>query len=196
MEPGQNIILTTVIEPKRLKLSDGFILSAAVALACFDLFSAYALDETKIKWPNDIYWKDRKAGGILIENILQGAQWKFAIVGIGININQTTFPDHLPNPVSLKQITGKTYDPVELAHQLCNNLEKRWQQIKANDFAAVVEEYNSCMYKLNSQVKFKKGNATFSATVEGVNKNGELLVFTNVPTAIPYGEWEWKVEQG
>ena len=85
--PGQNIILTTVIEPIHLKLADQFILSAAVAVACYDFFSSYALDETSIKWPNDIYWKDRKAGGILIENILQGTDWKYAIVGIAININ-------------------------------------------------------------------------------------------------------------
>ena len=84
------------------------------SLPAYDFFNFYAIDETSIKWPNDIYWRDRKAGGILIENILQGKKWKFAIVGIGININQTLFPASLPNPVSLKQITGKTFNVVEL----------------------------------------------------------------------------------
>src|ERR1043166_10157738 len=76
---------------------------------------------------NDLYWQGRKAGGILIDNIVMSQEtgvgsWKWAIVGIGININQTSFSNDLPNPVSLKQITGKNYDPLTLARELCQNL--------------------------------------------------------------------------
>ena len=99
----------------------------------------YAGDETKIKWPNDLYWQDRKAGGILIESIVRSREsgvgsWEWAIIGIGININQTTFPDDLPNPVSLKQITGKNFDPVELAKELCGLLDKRFTELIENGF--------------------------------------------------------------
>ena len=108
-QPGENIILSTVVEPFLL-IQQQFALSAAIALACHRFFSKYAGEETKLKWPNDLYWRDRKAGGILVENVLKGQDWKFAIAGMGININQTSFPDHLTYPVSLKQITGKTFD--------------------------------------------------------------------------------------
>ena len=68
-ERGQNILMSCVVEPSFLSIDNQFILNAAVALACFDLFNLYAIDKTSIKWPNDIYWEDRKAGGILVENV-------------------------------------------------------------------------------------------------------------------------------
>jgi BirA family biotin operon repressor/biotin-[acetyl-CoA-carboxylase] ligase len=112
-----------------IAIENQFVLSAIVALACSDFFNKYA-GETKIKWPNDLYWKDRKAGGILIENFIKGKVWNFAIIGIGININQTLFPAQVANAVSLKQITGKTYNVVDLAKELCSFIEIRWQQLK------------------------------------------------------------------
>src|SRR4051812_42781769 len=72
-EPGSNITLTAVLEPYPLSYAKQFYLSAVIALACFDFVRKYAGEKTKIKWPNDIYIDDRKAGGILIENVLNGA---------------------------------------------------------------------------------------------------------------------------
>ncbi len=100
VSPGENIILSAVLEPVALspsrRPSD---LSACVALACYDLFSRYTREEDiTIKWPNDLYWNDRKAGGILIENSFHGERWTIAIVGIGININQVVFPADCPQP--------------------------------------------------------------------------------------------------
>jgi hypothetical protein len=85
-----------------------FQLSACVAVGTCQFFSKYDADSFKIKWPNDIYWRDRKLGGILIENIIRShepgvANWDWAVAGIGMNINQTNFADGLKNPVSLKQ---------------------------------------------------------------------------------------------
>ena len=82
---GQNIALSVVLEPTAIKPGHQFYLSVAVALACYDFFNAIAGPETFIKWPNDIFWRDRKAGGVLIENVFNGNTWRFAVVGIGIN---------------------------------------------------------------------------------------------------------------
>jgi BirA family transcriptional regulator, biotin operon repressor / biotin---[acetyl-CoA-carboxylase] ligase len=193
-EPGQNIMMSCIVEPHLLSIDNQFMLSVIVALACHDFFSSYALDETKIKWPNDIYWRDRKAGGILIENILKGREWKFAIIGIGININQTLFPPHLPNPVSLKQITGKAFNVVELAKELCTLLEKRWQQLKTKPHYELLEEYSRNLYKLNKQVRFKKDNALFKAKLTGVSKLGNLLIDTGTETEIAFGSVEWIID--
>jgi BirA family transcriptional regulator, biotin operon repressor / biotin---[acetyl-CoA-carboxylase] ligase len=190
-ERGQNIMMSCVVEPGLLSIDNQFILSVMVALACHDFFSTYAGDETKIKWPNDIYWRDRKAGGILIENILKGKEWKFAIIGIGININQTLFLPNLPNPVSLKQITGKTFNVIDLAKQLCTLLEKRWQQLKTKPRSELMSEYSSLLYKRDRQVTFKKDNAFFEAKVTGVSDKGNLLIDTGVETEIPFGAVEW-----
>ncbi|MEJ7820957.1 MAG: biotin--[acetyl-CoA-carboxylase] ligase, partial [Chitinophagaceae bacterium] len=118
-EKGKNIILTIVVSTRFLTVYQQFYLSVAVSLACLEFYKKYAGDETKIKWPNDIFWNDRKAGGILIENVVKGNDWQWAIIGIGININQTEFSvDGVFVPVSLKQITGREYDVIALANEL------------------------------------------------------------------------------
>lgn len=139
--PGENIIFTAVLEPNFLPLTSQILLSIAVALACYDLFSRYAGEETRLKKPNDLYWRDRKAGGILIENVIKAQRWTHAVVGIGININQTVFSPELPNPVSLKQITGKTFDPLCLSKELCDFLEKRYRQLELNA-ASIAEDFD------------------------------------------------------
>ena len=178
-EPGQNIMMSCVFEPKTLSIDNQFVLNAIVALSCFDCFNKYAVDKTSIKWPNDIYWGDRKAGGILIENVLNQNTWKYSIVGIGLNINQTLFPKDLPNPVSLKQITGQTFDVVALAKELCNLLDSRWRKISATSFEELRLEYSNHLYKLNQPTFFKKENTLFNALVKGVSKKGELLLETD-----------------
>lgn len=190
-EPGQNIIMTTIAQPALISIENQFILSVIVALACSDFFSLYA-GETKIKWPNDIYWRDRKAGGILIENIVQGKVWKFSIIGVGININQTLFPANLFNPVSLKQITGKTYNVIDLAKELCACIEKRWQQLKAG-YPELLKEYTSRLYKMGEKVTFKKDGVFFDGVVSGVNTKGELFVTTDVETTIAFADVEWVI---
>ena len=82
----------------------------------------FAGEETKIKKPNDIYWRDRKAGGILIENIVRGTDWTWTVIGIGLNINQTQFSNEAGNPVSLKQITGKDWDIKTMQKKLAEAL--------------------------------------------------------------------------
>jgi BirA family biotin operon repressor/biotin-[acetyl-CoA-carboxylase] ligase len=190
-DPGQNIILTTIAEPVSILIENQFILNVIVALACSDFFGKYA-GETKIKWPNDIYWKDRKAGGILIENLLRGTVWKFSVIGIGININQTLFPGDLPNPVSLTQITGKTYNVIELAKQLCSCIEDRWQKSKVN-LPELLKEYSSRLYKLGEKVAFKKEDVFFDGVVTGVNRKGELLINTGEEKAVPFISVEWLI---
>jgi BirA family biotin operon repressor/biotin-[acetyl-CoA-carboxylase] ligase len=191
-EPGQNITMTTIAEPASVLVENQFILSVMAALACADFFAMHA-GEAKIKWPNDVYWRDRKAGGILIENIIQGQVLKFSVIGIGININQTLFADDLPNAVSLKQITGKTYNVIDLAKELCACIENRWQQLKMQP-SYLLKEYSSRLYKLGEQVTFKKDNIFFDGTVAGVNENGDLLIDTGVQTAVPFGSVEWLIK--
>lgn len=190
-EPSSNIILSVIVDATGLAIHQQFTLSVAVALACCDFFNTYAGDETSIKWPNDIYWRDRKAAGILIENIIKGNAWQWAVVGIGININQTTFSDKTKNPVSLKQITGKQFDTVLLAKELCECLEKRYLQLLNNNFTDLLEEYNKHLYKAGQTVKLKRDTAAFSCTIQEVNASGQLLVAGAAKDYFEFGEVEW-----
>lgn len=190
-EGGQNIILSAIIDPNPLILGQQFRLSVAIALACYDFFRRYAGDETRIKWPNDIYWRDRKAGGILIENQIRGQQWQWAVAGMGININQTAFDTTLINPVSLKQITGKTFDPVQLAKELCTDLTQRMHQLFNHPFSVLIEEYNRYLFKRNEVVQLKRINTRFTCTILGVNETGELLVKDGPVDRFVFGEVSW-----
>ncbi len=190
-EEGKNIALSIVIKPSPLNITEQFYLSAAVALGCFDFFCKYAGDETSIKWPNDIYWRDRKAGGILIENVIKGKKWKWAVVGIGINVNQTIFGNELINPVSLLQITGKEYDPVELAAELHSSVLKRIESLFSAGKMQLIEEYNRHLYKLNGIVKLKKGNMVFETIVKGVDENGCLETADTIGNKYDFGDVDW-----
>jgi BirA family biotin operon repressor/biotin-[acetyl-CoA-carboxylase] ligase len=190
-EPGQNIMMSCILQNTALSIANQYFISIIVALACFDFFNKYAITDTTIKWPNDIYWKDRKAGGILIETLIQGQEWRFAVAGMGLNINQTLFPENLKNPVSLKQITSKTFNVITLAKELCTYLDQRWIQLLEGNNKALLQEYNSHLYKLGEKVTFKKENATFEAIVEGVDENGNLLINTGKTTAVAFGAVKW-----
>ena len=188
-EKGKNIAISLVLEPGRLQITHQFHLSAAVGLACFQFFAAYAGEETKIKWPNDLFWRDRKAGGILIENKYQGKAWKWAVVGIGININQTRFDKFLIKPVSLKQITGKTFNTIELAKELHALLMKNLAELKTAE--NIMEQYNEHLYKINKNVTLRNGDVKFETVIKEVSKEGRLITVDAIEREFGFGEVEW-----
>ena len=174
--PGDNIILSTAVSTGFLPLYRQFGLSAAVALACREVFASYAGDECRIKWPNDLMWNDRKAGGILIENLVQGSDWQWSVIGTGININQEKFDIHsvLP-PVSLKQITGKSFPVVDLAKQVQSAILRRYDKLKEGAFKKMLEEYNSHLYGIHRQARLKKDSVVFETLIRGVSEEGKLI---------------------
>lgn len=191
-DKGENIALSIILDTEVLAVSRQFELSVVIALAAARFFEKNADDATRIKWPNDLYWQDRKAGGILIENIISaGGNWEWAIAGIGININQTVFPPDLPNPVSLKQITGKSFNPVELAHELRQEVNNCYQQLLSTGFPSLYQEYLSRLYKNGETVKLKKENRVFDAIIKGVSPDGRLLVKHAVEESFAFGEISW-----
>ena len=191
-QKDQNIALSVILEPSSVVSSGLFVLSMAVAVATRHFFSRHAMDEVTIKWPNDIYWRDRKAAGILIENLWQGSEWRFAIAGIGVNINQTDFGVLGTRAVSLKQITGKSFEPLTLAMELCSEMEAQWQVLK-QDGASIAANYRQHLYRLHETVRFKKDNRIFEGTVEDVTLNGQLVVQHAFEESFSVGEVEWMI---
>jgi BirA family biotin operon repressor/biotin-[acetyl-CoA-carboxylase] ligase len=190
-DPSENILLSVVLQPFSLNVSGQFLLSASIALATYDFYKNYAGDESAIKWPNDLYWRDRKAGGILIENNFRGNDWQFAVAGMGININQTQFDAALPNPVSLKQITGKDFNVIQLARELCSRLEERFQQLLNAGTESVLKNYEAVMYKREQMVKLRKDGRVFETVVRGVSPTGKLITGEH---QYDFNEVEWVIE--
>jgi BirA family biotin operon repressor/biotin-[acetyl-CoA-carboxylase] ligase len=130
---GQNLLCSYILELNTLDAlknwtpADQIGFSAAIALGARAFFAAFAGSETKIKKPNDIYFSDRKAGGILIENLVRGQEWTWTVIGIGMNINQTEFsPEALnsvsSNPISLQEITNQSWDIKKMQEHLSDAL--------------------------------------------------------------------------
>lgn len=188
---GENIMMSMIWDANGMHITQQFMLSCSVALACFDFFNNHAQDQTSIKWPNDIYWCDRKAGGILIDNVIKGPIWEYAVIGMGININQSEFSALANKAVSLKQITGKSWDVIALAKELLEIVSNRLEQIRSGNSEQILHEYNDCLYKKGVITKFKKNEKCFEGLVNGVNENGELIVTCNEQQYYSFGEIEW-----
>ncbi len=190
-EPATNIMVSIVLETNRLASSDLFYLSMAMALGARDWLAQHTGSETQVKWPNDLYWRDRKAGGILIENKWSGSEWQFSVVGLGINVNQVVFEDTGRKPVSLRQITGKTYDLMEETRKLFTSLEFRWQQLAGDKKSILQSDYQEHLYGKGEICRFRKNAIVFESLVLGVDANGELLTRDTIDRRFRVGEVEW-----
>jgi len=188
---GENIILTINEQMLWLPVQQQFQLSIAAALGCFDFFSHYIKKNMKIKWPNDIFINDRKAGGILIENLVKGNLWQWAIIGIGLNINQENFGNEI-RAISLKQITGIHYDVIELANELLQAVINRINQLKSGEFNDLLYQYNENLFCRNKTVKLKKGNIVFETTIKKISSAGELITRDVIERRFEFDEVEWQ----
>ncbi|MDR0368069.1 MAG: biotin--[acetyl-CoA-carboxylase] ligase [Bacteroidales bacterium] len=144
-EAGKNLLLSVLLYPQihpSLQFRVCRQVSVAVAKCLEDTFS---VEKVSVKWPNDIYIKDKKTAGILIEHFLREDYIHYSIVGIGININQTSFSSALPNPTSICLETGKTYSPNDCCEKIINQIKQT-----ENDTAESLEEqYLHYLYKYN-----------------------------------------------
>lgn len=121
--PGQNVTLSLLLRPHEIDAAAQFTISEAVAIGVADTIAPLLPGhDVRLKWPNDVYVGDRKICGILIENSLTGRTVDRSIAGIGLNVNQQEFLSDAPNPVSLRQLTGHTYDIEDMARRLCANI--------------------------------------------------------------------------
>jgi len=189
---GENIVLSVIFQMQWLPISGQFQLSAATALACLDMVSKYVPSGTSVKWPNDIFINDTKAGGILIENVLKGTIWQWAVIGIGLNINQVEFDEPSFSATSLKQIIGKDYNVLEMAKDLYTAVLKRMHELKTGNFQKMLEEYNEKLFAKNRVVKLKKENIVFETTVIGVSESGQLITRDAFERNFNFDEVEFK----
>ncbi len=188
---GQDIVLTVISEMQWLPVLSQVQLSVAVAVACHDFFSGYTGNDVKIKWPNDIFINDRKAGGILIENVIKGHIWQWAVIGIGLNINQEGLETRNLRAISLKQVTGKTYNARSLAKELHENVLAKISDLKSGGYNKMLDAYNKNLFARDKKVKLKKGNIIFETTVQRISSSGELITKDVMERTFGFDEVEW-----
>lgn len=174
-EAGKNLIVSFLIYPKFLLLSDQFLLSKVVALSVLKTLRNFLPETTelKIKWPNDIYVNNHKISGILIENSIQNSKLRQSIIGIGININQTEFSSEF-SAISLKNITKNNTEIELIFAELCSNLNQYYSLLKSTQLNRIKESYQKELYLLNEVSKFEFKSEIIEARITGVDSTGKL----------------------
>lgn len=176
-EERKNLLFGLRLRPVMLKADEQFRLSQVVALAVADAVAECVSGcDVRIKWPNDIYCDDRKICGMLLEHDLCGAEIATTRVGIGINVNQSTFTGDAPNPVSLLQLRGRETDRAALLRKFIKHFERHSTLLQAKDFATLQTQYLRRLYRIGIPATYTDAQGTFTATIEGVEADGRLLL--------------------
>ena len=178
-EDGKNLTFSMLLKKPPVKARDQFYLSEIAALAVVKALTAVAGDGFTVKWPNDVYWQDKKICGMLIENSLDGTGIATCIIGIGINVNQQTFVSDTPNPVSLINITGREHDLEALLRQVCSDIEimvgalddGRTRRDLHNRYLAALDRIDGAMHPYEDAA----GNR-FMASIAGIAPDGTLTL--------------------
>lgn len=171
-ERGKNLLFSLLVHPHELKANEQFRISMAISVAIVKALSANLPPLTShpsplsIKWPNDIYWKDCKLGGILIENRLSGEFVRDSIIGVGLNVNQTHFLSDAPNPISLCQITGHEHDREKLLLSVAEHFSLNVD----------AEEYHAQLYRHHGFHAYRDADGDFEAELITVEDDGHLLL--------------------
>lgn len=175
--PGQNLTFSVVLYPVRLPVVRQFCLSKAISLGVADFLSGM-VPHVSVKWPNDIYAGDKKIAGILIETAVSGGKFSRSIVGIGLNVNQEAFLSGAPNPVSLKNLTGKEYDLKEALDGLCRSLDVRYKQLLRGGWAGIDADYERSLYRFRQWAYYRADGVPFEGRITGIDPTGCLEMET------------------
>jgi BirA family biotin operon repressor/biotin-[acetyl-CoA-carboxylase] ligase len=178
-EPGKNLTFSVLLNPSFLNVVNQFDLTRAISLGVYDALQPILGNQLKIKWPNDIYYAEKKLGGMLIENLVQGTQIKNSVIGIGLNVNQVDFPDGAVNATSVKQILHADYDLRILLSEICSHIEAYYLNLKARKIDFVRKAYLNRLYWLNENKYFKTQNGVVNGIINNVRDNGLLVVKVN-----------------
>ena len=176
---GESLTFSILLKPAFLPVTRQFILTCAISLGIYDALKPLVGNELKIKWPNDIYIANRKLGGILIENQVKGSVIKNAIIGIGLNINQTHFPNWVPSAVSLKQILHTDYDLRTLLVEICSRIHYWYVKLKEGETSHIQAAYLQALYLINTTGRFKAQDIIFDGVITGISATGQLQVRHN-----------------
>lgn len=172
-EPGKNLTFSIILRPHFLDISEQYFLNIIISISINDLFRQYVPDGLTIKWPNDIYYTDKKLGGILIESSIKNNLIEHVVAGIGLNINQVNFSN--PNAISLSNICNQEFDKEEILSLLLKNIEVRYLQLKKRDFDGLRKEYHRNLYWVNEKHLFK-ADTVFEGEIKGIDERGRLVI--------------------
>ncbi len=175
-DEGKNLTFSVLKKMNKLPASDQFLLSIYVSMAIYRVLKKYNVPNLSVKWPNDILSAKQKICGILIENVLVGSYIDTSIIGIGLNVNQTSF-EKLPRATSLKLILGKSIDLDDLLNTLIEELKNTFLQLDPLSIDAMYKNYVTTLFRKDKPSTFRdKDQNLFMGFIRKVDRSGKLIV--------------------
>ncbi len=174
-EAGCNLLYSVVLYPCFLTARHQFVVSQIVAIAIQEVLSQYA-DGFSIKWPNDIYWREKKIAGILIENDLCGTHIERSIIGIGLNVNQSLFVSSAPNPISLFQIIGSQVDRGQLLDEVLKKISHYYNDIQTNSTYDIKQKYMNVLFRKEGLHPYRDSQGVFNAQIADIEESGRIIL--------------------
>nr|WP_302687100.1 biotin--[acetyl-CoA-carboxylase] ligase [uncultured Prevotella sp.] len=174
-EKGKNLLFSIKVYPHWIPVRRQFVLSMAGALAVKDALDSY-VENITLKWPNDVYWNDKKISGTLIENTIDSKGIKSCVFGIGLNVNQLVFHSDAPNPVSLAQILGHEVDRDEVLKKILDGFEKYYELLRRADYMDVSGIYHLSLYRRKGFHPYRDANGEFEGALVEVEDDGHLIL--------------------
>lgn len=177
-EPGKNLTFSLLLKPIFLEPDKQFDLNIAISLSVIQCLQPLFGSRVSIKWPNDIYVDGKKMGGVLIENIISGSEWKDSIVGIGLNVNQENF-DELSRACSIKQLLQEEYILTDLLYELCELIEKNYTKLRLYGVSHIKPLYIQHLFGLNQLREFRIDGVHVHGKIVDVAPRGQLIMDFN-----------------
>lgn len=192
---NENLTFSIIFKPSFLPIEHQFLISKMAAVAVCKVISCFCTN-TFIKWPNDIYINNKKIAGILIENTIQAKNMYISVIGIGINVNQKTFPANIPNPTSLFIENNQKYELQNLLQLLQQSIIKEYQKLKNGQYQSIEDDYDCLLYKKNQTIRILHNKKEINAYVMYVDSTGFLhLLIENKEVLFSVGEIEFIVDK-
>lgn len=176
-EEGKNLLFSLLIRPTMVEAAEQFVLSMAGALALRDVIvEATGATDISLKWPNDVYWRDYKVSGTLIETSVSGKRVKRCIFGTGINVNQRRFLSDAPNPLSLCAITGAELSVEALLRSVVEHFKHYYRLVAGHDYGRIASAYRAALYRRTGRHRYADKDGEFTATISDVGLDGTLTL--------------------
>ena len=175
-EVGKNLTFSLAVDMSFLPAERQFLLSEAVPLGIIELLDGILpTEKLSIKWPNDLYYGNRKLAGILINSTIKANMMDVSIIGIGLNVNQMHFQDWPTRPVSMKMITGKEYDLQPLLEQIAQRIIIKVKQLK-NNLTSIEHDYLKRLFRYRTWAEYEVKGKTLRLFMTGIDPFGRLMM--------------------
>ncbi|MDL2304552.1 biotin--[acetyl-CoA-carboxylase] ligase [Bacteroides sp. OttesenSCG-928-D19] len=174
-EAGKNLTFSIFLCPTDVPANRSFVISEMASLSVKYTLDKY-IPDVSVKWPNDIYYQDRKIAGILIENTILQNKITQSVIGIGLNVNQTHFCSNAPNPISIAQITEQVCDRMPILEDFRSLFAEQTERLDSSCFDVMHNDYLYAIYRKDGYHRYCDANGIFEAVMRDIEPTGHLIL--------------------